>query len=413
MAEHLRKERAEKEDTHAAKLREKDNALAEAKTDAEKRLQRALRVEKQNAELEEVGRQQQAELEYRQQLITQLKSRLSAMQQQLVGNPITLLYARRRTRRQLVEEAGKPQAAVGAVAKPTAKGASQAAKWVSLVPDQFRSIPPQTVFDENDRDFGVAVFGFNRPDLMEGVLTSLGHQKMLGRVHVFIDGDQGRPHARAIINEVADVAARFPVRAIHRRAGNLGFRKMMLQAMTIMSDRYDMMLFLEDDCFPTRDCCRIFRAELGLIAKQDDVFSVYGHPFGLPNETEYFTRFQGWGWGTTSAKLKPVLSDLVRCYWMDEADFLAFTHEAMTEEILQRIDVTPGRQPSVTLKRFFAWDETTCLLTALRGMKHKRTAVRVIHNCGAGSAGSHFTKVEHYRKPPFNMIAADEVWDHF
>jgi hypothetical protein len=54
-----------------------------------------------------------------------------------------------------------------------------------------------------------------------------------------------------------------------------------------------------------------------------------------------------------------------------------------------------------------------CLLTALRNMTHKRSESRVVYNCGAGSAGAHFTKVEYYRKPPFNMIAADEVWKHF
>ena len=302
----------------------------------------------------------------------------------------------------------EPSVSPHGATRPSMVSAAGSRQSLSTVPRHLRTLPEQNSVEDG---FGIAVFGFDRAQLIENTLVSFGCQKALGCVHVFIDGDQGRPLLRQSIHDVAEVAQRFPVRAIHRRNGNLGFRKMMLQAMSYMSERYDKILFLEDDCFPTRNCVQLMRSELKSIEDREDIFSVYGHHFCLPNETDYFSRFQGWGWATTSKKLKPILSELIRCYWMDEAEYLRFTSEAMTPEILQAIDVTPGRQPSVTLKRFFAWDETLCLLTALRRMTHKRSATRVIYNCGAG--GSHFENVDHHRDPPFNMVAVDEVWNHF
>jgi hypothetical protein len=260
---------------------------------------------------------------------------------------------------------------------------------------------------------GIALFGFNRSKLIENSLESLARQGKLGQVHLWIDGDQGNPARRRNTEAVFEVAKRYDVKKIHRHRGNLGFRKMMLQTMAYMSLHYDKIIFLEDDCFPTRNCIDSFDAELEAVRDRADVFSVYGHHFGLAHEDDFFPRFQGWGWATTSDKLRPVLDDLTQCFLMTEERFLSFTRDAMTPAILKRIDVTPGRQPSITLKAFFAWDETLCLLTALRGQVHKRSAERIVYNCGAGDDSTHFAEVESFRRPPFNMIAPSEVWDHF
>jgi hypothetical protein len=95
---------------------------------------------------------------------------------------------------------------------------------------------------------------------------------------------------------------------------------------------------------------------------------------------------------------------------MSEEQYIEFIRETLTDEVLQIIDVTPGRQPSLTLRLFFAWDETLCLLCALKGLKHKKTHKRVIYNCGAGKNSTHFRSVMYFRKPPFNMISPREVW---
>lgn len=266
---------------------------------------------------------------------------------------------------------------------------------------------------QGNRKTGIAVFGYNRAQVLENTLTSLQKQGRLSQVHLWLDGHQGSPNRKRDVDAVRAVAASFPDIQIHAHAGNIGMRKMILHGLYAMIEDHDRIIVLEDDCFPTADCIDQFEKELDALTDDDNVFSVYGHPFGLPNETRDFTRFQGWGWATTADRLAPLLRELLDCYLMSEQQFLAFTKDALTPEVLRRIDVTPGRQPSVTLRQFFAWDETLCLLTALRNLTHRRSAKRIVYNCGAGDGASHFDDIDHYRKPPFCMIAANEVWDVF
>jgi hypothetical protein len=272
--------------------------------------------------------------------------------------------------------------------------------------------------NKHKEQLGIAVFGFDRSDLMHNILTSLQKQGALQHVQVWIDGDQGNPKIFKRTEAVHQVAKKFPVKKIHRHRGNLGFRKIMLNAMHYMAYNYDRLIFLEDDCFPTKDAIKIFKEELDIIRKRTDIFSAYGHHFLVPTEGETIGRFQGWGWATTSNKLLPLLNDLTQCFLMSEEQYIEFIRETLTDEVLQIIDVTPGRQPTVTLRSFFAWDETLCLLCALKGLKHKKTHKRVIYNCGVGKNSTHFKNVMFFRKPPYNMISPKEVWtayysDHY
>lgn len=261
--------------------------------------------------------------------------------------------------------------------------------------------------------FGIAVFAHTRHEFLRNTLESLSRQGALGMTHVFIDGDQGKVDVRARVETTIGVANEYPVKQIHTQRGGFGFRKMMLLAGKFMSDTYDRIVFLEDDCFPTRKAVEGFDRELRSIEHRDDIFSVYGHPFLVDGEGSSIGRFQGWGWATTAAKLKPVWEALEECYLMSEPQYLAFVADNLTPDLKQQIDVTPGRQPSDTIKKFFAWDETVCLITAMRGQRHKKTDDRLIFNCGAGAGSTHFSNIDFYRSPPFNMIAADEVWEHF
>lgn len=260
---------------------------------------------------------------------------------------------------------------------------------------------------------GVAVFGFDRAESITQVLHSLTLQGAAPITHVFIDGDQGRPAKRADIDLVHECARQFPVKAIYRNRGNFGFRKMMLLGMKTMMDRYEKLLFLEDDCFPVGGAVVDFSRELDAAADKPEICSVYGHHFLVPGEENGLARFQGWGWATTSTKLRPVWDELMRLYLMPEEEYLAFVARELTPEIARRIDVTPGRQPTDTIRKFFAWDEALCLIAALRGMKHQASSRRLVYNFGAGGKSSHFHAVDFYRKPPFNMVSTDEIWDHY
>ena len=96
-----------------------------------------------------------------------------------------------------------------------------------------------------------------------------------------------------------------------------------------------------------------------------------------------------------------------------EEEYLKFVEQSLTEEVLGRIDITPPRLPSNTLKQFFAWDETLCLLTAMAGKYHKKTPVRTIYNFGASMDSSRFKNSEWYFKPPFNMVDHKDIWEYF
>lgn len=263
------------------------------------------------------------------------------------------------------------------------------------------------------QDLGILVFGYNRPLHLSEVLKSLARQNAINDVHVWLDGHQGNPERKIKTDQVFQVASKYPVARIVAHNGNLGFRKLVLQALSDAVDRFRRIVVLEDDCFPTRDAIAIFRHELEAIESRSDIFSVYGHHFLMPSEGDTCDRFQGWGWGTTSEKLRPILQELIECYSLTEAKYLEFVGRVLTPEIAARIDVTPPRLPTHTLRKFFAWDETIALLSALHGLSHKPTPKRTIYNFGAGGDAGHFKDISWYRNPPFNMITIDEVWDFF
>jgi hypothetical protein len=262
-------------------------------------------------------------------------------------------------------------------------------------------------------DFGILLFGHTRPLFIADVLESLKRQSALEHVHVWLDGDQGNPDVLRKTQLVADVVSNFSVAEVNRHRGALGFRKLVLQALCDAVEKFRYIMVLEDDCFPTRDAVATFKNELRVIEDDESIFSVYGHHFLVPAEGEVITRFQGWGWGTTSKKLRPFLDKLIDCYSLTEKRYLEFVNRVLTDEIRQRLDVTPPRLPSETLTRFFAWDETLALLTALDGLGHKKTPTRTIYNFGASEDSSRFKNAEWYAQPPFNMIAHVDAWKYF
>lgn len=263
------------------------------------------------------------------------------------------------------------------------------------------------------KEFGIIVFGHTRPLYLADVLKSLQLQGALDDVCVWLDGHQGVPDVKHKVELVNQVVSQFPVSKVYSHNGALGFRKMMLQALSVAVNEYKYIMIIEDDCFPTKDAVNVFKRELKDIENNDEIFSVYGHPFKVSAEGDVCTRFQGWGWGTTSEKLKPFLEQLIGCYSMTEERFLRFVEETITEDVRSRLDVTSPRQPTHTLTKFFAWDETLSLLTALAGKTHKLTSKRTIYNFGACKDSSRFKNVAWYSKPPFNMISHEEIWSYF
>lgn len=262
-------------------------------------------------------------------------------------------------------------------------------------------------------DLGILVFGHTRPLLLADTLESLKKQGAIQKVDLWIDGDQAIPHLRKKVSVTHQISSKFDVRHRFFHRGQLGFRKMILLAMQHAVQKYKYIILLEDDCFPSRDAVDIFLSELRATEDDENIFSIYGHPFLMAEDNGFCTRFQGWGWGTTSKKLAPYLKRLINCYSMYESDYLAFTKESLTPDILKRLDVTPPRLSSHTLNNFFAWDETLALLTALDRKVHKPTEKRIIYNCGLGEGASRFGINKTFFEPPYNLVMPKDVWSYF
>lgn len=275
------------------------------------------------------------------------------------------------------------------------------------------SDPAYTYPTQDKEDFGIIVFGHTRLDALGALLESLMRQDALKYTEVWLDGHQGNGMLKQKIQATIELVKKYPVKHLHTQTGNYGFRKMLILGLVEMSKKYRDILILEDDCFPTRDAVSEFRKELDLIRENKSIFSVYGHHFLVESEKETCARFQGWGWATTSEKLMPMLRQLIDCYSMPEERYLKFVARTLTPDIKARIDVTLPRQPSYVLERFFAWDETLCLLTALNNQVHRPTKKRTIYNCGMGKDTTHFSDTKMFRSPPFNLITPEEVWQYF
>ena len=260
---------------------------------------------------------------------------------------------------------------------------------------------------------GVLVTGYARPALLQNVLDSLATQSALENTHVWIDGTAGRSELSSAPADCAAIATGFAPREVRVHAGHLGIEKLMLDALQYMTAHYDRVLVLEDDCFPSANAIEVFNRALDVIADDPKFYSVYGHPFGVDGEHNGITRFQGWGWASTREKLIPVVAQLKALFSMNETAYLEFAAHNLTDEVRERLDITPGRNVTDVLSRFFSWDSATALVTALAGLKHRLTPERVIYNCGLGEDCGHFTDQQRFRQSPFNMVGPDEVWDHF
>jgi len=263
------------------------------------------------------------------------------------------------------------------------------------------------------QDLSILLFGHTRATYVADVLESLDRQGAISNVDVWLDGHQGAPDIKYKTELVREVVSNYKVRCVNSHNGALGFRKLVLHALDQAAASYRYIIVLEDDCFPTRDAINIFMDELKKIEYDRSVFSVYGHPFLVPGEGALFTRFQGWGWATTGEKLKEHIGKLIYLYSLREHEYLEFVNQSLTTEVVKKLDVTPKRQPTETLTRFFAWDETLALLTVLSAQAHKKTPKRTIYNFGACEDSSRFKNINWYLKPPYNMVSHRNIWDYF
>lgn len=262
---------------------------------------------------------------------------------------------------------------------------------------------------------GILILAYNRPFHVQAVLESLRLQGRIGDVHLWIDGTQGRGEYANGNHHTVEIAKRYSIKEVRVQKSHLGIEKLMLDALTEMSNRYDRVLVLEDDCFPIEGAVDAFEAELADISQDQSIYSVYGHHFGfeLANFPD-FPRFQGWGWAAHSRQIKRLLPGLKALFLMGEAEYLKYVAQRMTSDIRERLDRTPGRDVLNVLQQFFSWDSATAFLAASMNLSHRRTRNCAVINTGIVPGIGHFEEdTPRLRAAPFNMVPLDEAWAHY
>lgn len=265
---------------------------------------------------------------------------------------------------------------------------------------------------QEDLQAAILVLAFNRPEHLRSVLDSIRLQGRIADVHVWIDGTQSRADFGTANLTCAEVARAYPVGEVRAHLGHRGMARQMLNALEHLSERYDRLIVLEDDCFPLAGGLAAMEAELSAARDRPEVFSIYGCHFGLePADDLDFTRFQGWAWAAHSDRIRDILPELRRLFLLSEADYVAEVARRLTPEVRDRLDRTPKRDVLKVLGKFFSWDATIALLTAERRMLHRRTPRPAAVNTGIVEGSGHFHSNESFlRKPPMNMIRLEEAW---
>lgn len=270
--------------------------------------------------------------------------------------------------------------------------------------------------ENKKEDFCIALFTFNSTERSGRVLESLQRSGVMRYVEVFMDGPHAIPKLANQVEKNRQLIETYRPKKINSRAGNYGFRRIMMESLLDLSSRYKKFLILEDDCFPTKDAISIFRKELDTYESDQNVLTVYGSHFLCEGEFPLCPRFQGWGWATWSEKIVSFVHKMMRLYLLPENEYLSFINSTFTDSMKIKIDdLTHPRSCSFTTKKFFAWDETLTHLSALENKYHRPTSKRCIYNFGMDENSSHFplSAEKTFRKPPFNLITPQEVWEYF
>lgn len=249
---------------------------------------------------------------------------------------------------------------------------------------------------------------------MRFVLEGLKREAALAATQVWLDGHEELPDLVAPVEACRKLEESYPQAQWFKYGSRNGVPKLFIDAIGHNIGRCRQMIFLEDDCFPAPGAITEFLSTLEEVARDPDLFSAYGHHFGTADEGERTTAFQGWGWASPTAKLRPVVEEFTRLWMMPEPEAVAWFRQNLTAEIRARMDLFPGRAESRLLERRFCFDAVLAFLIARQGMMNKRTEHHVVHNFGIGVGSGHFIEEKDWLlKPPYNMTTRQELIERF
>ena len=253
------------------------------------------------------------------------------------------------------------------------------------------------------KNLKIVIFAYNRPTYLYIILEILKKQNCLKNVTLLIDGDQNTRNIKK--DTVFQIAKSYKTLKIINNKSKFGMRKQVITTFNYLIKKNYKIIFIEDDCIPTLDCIFQMNQELDKIKDNNKIFSVYGALFGHKNEkyNKFFSRFQSWGWGTTSGKIQFILKDLIKLYLLNEKEYVNYIKKNINYRIKKKINTIKEKSATKTLYNFFAWDETVNFLCAKKNKFHLQTKKRVFIPLMSNNS-VHFK--DNYKNTlyPFNMI---------
>ena len=157
----------------------------------------------------------------------------------------------------------------------------------------------------------IAIFAFNRPDLLRSTLTALAANDLANNasVTIFCDGPR---HERdeldtQAVREVAKKSQGFASVEVVERPKNMGCARSVIDGLTEMFRLYERLIVIEDDIMTSPYTLRFLSEGLARYADSEKVFNIASWtpphivrklPASYPYDVYAIPRFNCWGWAS-------------------------------------------------------------------------------------------------------------------
>lgn len=157
----------------------------------------------------------------------------------------------------------------------------------------------------------IAIFAFNRPDLLQRTLTALAANDLADKASVtfFCDGprhEKDEPGTRAV-RELAKKAQGFAAVEVVERSKNMGCAASVIDGLTEMFRLHEQLIVIEDDIVTSPYTLRFLSEGLARYADNERVFNIAAWtppniapnlPANYPYDVYAIPRFNCWGWAS-------------------------------------------------------------------------------------------------------------------
>lgn len=157
----------------------------------------------------------------------------------------------------------------------------------------------------------IAIFAFNRPDLLQRTLTALAANDLANKASVtfFCDGprhEKDEPDTRAV-RELAKNAQGFASVDVVERPKNMGCAASVIDGLTEMFRLHERLIVIEDDIVTSPYTLRFLSEGLARYADNEKVFDIAAWtpphiarnlPANYPYDVYAIPRFNCWGWAS-------------------------------------------------------------------------------------------------------------------